>query len=121
MLHSSLSYVEDYLYWAHQHEALAAFVTSLSLIFVNTFCIPLAGVVMTTAGFLLKDVKGFLVMYCAYNVSAWVGFAVGRFLLQNIVQRYSKKIVILNALSNAVQKRGWRLVFLLQLPPTGVP
>jgi uncharacterized membrane protein YdjX (TVP38/TMEM64 family) len=112
---------KDYLYWSQHHQLESSFYCFVGLIVSNACCIPIAGILMTSSGFLFKMSTGFLLMYSAYNVAAWAGFGIGRFVLQKRVQAMSRDNVLMHALSCAVEKRGWRLVFLLQLPPTGVP
>lgn len=60
-------------------------------------------------------------MYLAYNVAAALGFLVSRRFLRKMIRKHTQHRLIVNALAKAIEKRGWRLVALLQLPPTGVP
>lgn len=67
-----MEHLEDALYFLEENEDYSAIACFTALVLFNALCVPLAGLVMTSCGFFLKEVKGFIVMYTAYNLAAAV-------------------------------------------------
>ena len=62
-------------------------------------------------------VLGTLVVFVGASAAAVVSFLLGRYLLRQQMQKFTKKYAILEALEAALEKNGWRIFILLRLCP----
>ncbi|MDX1577405.1 MAG: VTT domain-containing protein [Gemmatimonadota bacterium] len=75
------------------------------------------GTLTVGAGFTFGLWLGTLVVFLAANLGAALAFLIGRYLLRERVQRWLAGRPTLSAVDRAVEKQGWKVVFLTRLSP----
>jgi uncharacterized membrane protein YdjX (TVP38/TMEM64 family) len=82
----------------------------------NILLLP-GGILCVGSGFFFGLWWGFLVVFVGNSISAAVSFAVSRWLGQHWLRRKLSRHPMLRALEPAVEREGWKIVFLSQLHP----
>jgi uncharacterized membrane protein YdjX (TVP38/TMEM64 family) len=116
--------IDNFLEWIEANPAGGVFVFMLVIFVTTILFVP--GVILTLgAGFVFANTFGLGVGVLLGTVAAFVGafagamasFLLGRFLFRDCVSGLTKKYAIFEALDNAFEEKGFRIMALLRLSP----
>jgi uncharacterized membrane protein YdjX (TVP38/TMEM64 family) len=82
----------------------------------NLLLLP-GGIICVGSGFFFGLWWGFIVVFVGNAISAAISFAISRWLAQHWVRERLSRHPLLRALGPAVEREGWKIIFLSQLHP----
>ena len=116
--------IENFLEWMQDNPFIGFFAFMLlnfctTLLFIPGILLAVgSGYVFSNAlGLGLGIVIGTTASFTAAFAGSVVSFLIGRFLLRDLVSGFTKKMKILQALDNAFEEKGYRIMTLLRLSP----
>jgi uncharacterized membrane protein YdjX (TVP38/TMEM64 family) len=111
-----LSLVTAMQQWVMSWGALSAVLYPLLFALCNLLLLP-GGIVCVGSGFFFGLWWGFLLVFVGNAISAALAFAISRWLARHWMRDKVSRHPLFHALEPAVEREGWKIIFLSQLHP----
>ena len=125
ILHQYLNHwLDSTLEWLHNNP-ISGGLAFIGIILMGCLCFFPVALLSLGAGYVYIELYGlglgifvaFLVCFSGYLLGAAVCFARSRYLMRQLIIRYSVKYPIVRAVDRAFETKGFRLLLLLRLSP----